>query len=43
MAEWTEWPPLRVSAAVAIGHKPKPPPSRNYAELFNMFPTGKLK
>jgi hypothetical protein len=40
---WAEWPPARVSAAVAIGHKPKPPPSNDYSELIGMFPGGAIR
>jgi len=35
-------PPARTLLAALVGFKPKPPPSRNYTSLVNMFPKGKI-
>lgn len=40
---WEDWPPLRKMFAASKGHKPKPKPSRNYAELLAMFPGGTIR
>lgn len=40
---WTKWPSLRKFMAAYHGHKPPEKPSRNYAELFGMFPDGTIK
>lgn len=39
---WANCPPLRRMAAAYLGYKPKARPSKDYHELFALFPTGKI-
>jgi hypothetical protein len=40
---WERWPPLRKYLAAVHGHKPKPPPSKDFGELLAMFPGGTIR
>lgn len=40
---WEDCPPVRRLVAAAVGFKPKPKPSKNFAELLSMFPGGMIR
>lgn len=43
LGQWDRWPPLRKMVAVALGHKPPEPASKNYDKLLAMFPGGAIR